>query len=174
MSSILGKEAVTMEDMIRELAPSEKDQRALMANVTMNASKKGRKAGKKEAEKFKLDKPVTGPAGERVARAAIYSRVKEDVSQWDAVVHSRRAAETVSYPQRNDAMRLPTAKEAASAFKVKFRVMSTMIFVQYVFNFTASNSFGKRSCGPPAKIPSCRCSTREGVERERGERPRQS
>lgn len=129
MSSILGKEAVTMEDMIKELATSEKDKRDLMATVTSNATKKGRKASKKEAEKFKLDKPVTGPAGERVARAAIYSRVKEDVSQWDAVVHSRRAAETVSFPQRNDAMRLPTAKEAASAFKVRVKEILSSSFV---------------------------------------------
>ena len=39
--------------------------------------------------------PLEKPAADRVARAAGYVGVKKEISVWDAVVHSRRAADQV-------------------------------------------------------------------------------
>ena len=72
-----------------------------MHHLQEGKSKKRKKGNKDEedqqtkAEKadLRLPAPLTTPQQERVERQAVYAKAKSDVSLWDPVVHSRRAAE---------------------------------------------------------------------------------
>jgi len=55
--------------------------------------------------------PLEKPAAERVERLTGYTKAKRDVAVWDAVVHSRRAADTVSFPLVKPDLRLQTAEQ---------------------------------------------------------------
>lgn len=74
---------------------------------------------KKQKRSLVLDAPLSTPSAERATRAAGYARLKEEVSAWDAVVHSRRAAEHVSFPLKKAETRLATATDHSAAFKAK-------------------------------------------------------
>ena len=59
----------------------------------------------KKTEDEKLDVALEDVAAERVTRAAGYTRVSKDIAIWDSVVHSRRAADTLSFPLKNTDLR---------------------------------------------------------------------
>ncbi|XP_023335201.1 U3 small nucleolar RNA-associated protein 14 homolog A [Eurytemora carolleeae] len=56
-----------------------------------------------------LSTPLEKPQAERITREAGYSRVREDVNVWDAVVHGRRLAENLTFPLINPDLRLQSA-----------------------------------------------------------------
>jgi len=62
-----------------------------------------------------LSTPLERPAAERVTREAGYSRVREDVNIWDAVVHNRRAAENVTFPLENPDLKLQSADQVVKS-----------------------------------------------------------
>ena len=49
----------------------------------------------KRTDEEKLEVALDDAAAARVTREAGYTRVSRDISVWDAVVHSRRAADTL-------------------------------------------------------------------------------
>ena len=53
----------------------------------------------------------------RVARSAGYCGVVRDVAVWDAVVHSRRAADTLSFPLKKTDLRLKSLSQDSERFK---------------------------------------------------------
>ena len=55
----------------------------------------------------------------RVARSAGYHGVVKDVSVWDAVVHSRRAADTLSFPLNKADLRLKSLSQDGERFKAE-------------------------------------------------------
>lgn len=107
-SATLGKNAkLSLEAMLASVAP-EKGREATKAKA---------KAQEKE---WKLSQPLSDPAAKMVARKALYERAKADVGQWNALVHSRRAAETLSFPIQSESVnRLETQSEAAKHFKAQ-------------------------------------------------------
>lgn len=58
-----------------------------------------------------LPVPLEKPSAERVERLTGYTKAKRDIAVWDAVVHSRRAADTVSFPLVKPDLRLQTADQ---------------------------------------------------------------
>ena len=83
--------------------------------------------GDEDSEKRELERRLGGGAGltvplepfqaDRVVRQAGYSAVRRDVSQWDAVVHSRRAADTVTFPLNKPDLKLKSISEDRERFK---------------------------------------------------------
>ena len=55
----------------------------------------------------------------RVSRSAGYHGVVKDVSVWDAVVHSRRAADTLSFPLNKADLRLKSLSQDGERFKAE-------------------------------------------------------
>ena len=84
----LKKEAVRKKKKLEAMTKLEGDMEKAHKKATTS----------KEAESLKLAAPLTTPQEEKVRREAVYAETKEDVAKWDAVVHSRRAATTTSYP----------------------------------------------------------------------------
>ena len=95
-------------DVLFKGLPQTKKNKNLKKALTVKAedSKKGKKGkkgkgGEEEDEEqtkaakadLRLPAPLTTPQQERVERQAVYAKAKSDVSLWDPVVHSRRAAE---------------------------------------------------------------------------------
>jgi len=69
-----------------------------------------------QGDKTELAVPLEKPTAERVARAAGYVGVKKEISVWDAVVHSRRAADQVSYPLNKPDLKLKGPSEVKNRF----------------------------------------------------------
>ena len=66
----------------------------------------------------KLEVSLDDVAAARVAREAGYTGVVRDISVWDAVVHSRRAADTLTFPLNKADLRLKNLSEDTEKFKV--------------------------------------------------------
>ena len=65
-----------------------------------------RKTVEKSKEKLSLAAPLSTPQAQKAARSATYKKVSKDVGQWDAVIHSRRAAEVVTFPLEKPDLKL--------------------------------------------------------------------
>ena len=63
--------------------------------------------------------PLERPQAERVTRLAGYTGVKKDISVWDAVVHSRRAADQVTFPLNKPDLKLKSVGEDKDRFKAE-------------------------------------------------------
>ena len=74
------------------------------------------KKSKKRSE-LTLEEPLSAPDKERAIRSALYKKSKSEVGQWDAVVHSSRAAESKSFPIKKPDLRLETPAQAALGFR---------------------------------------------------------
>jgi len=72
-----------------------------------------------EGDQGELPVPLERPQAERVAREAGYTGVKKDISVWDAVVHSRRAADQVSFPLKKPDLKLKSVGEDKERFKAE-------------------------------------------------------
>jgi len=70
----------------------------------------------KQGDKEELAVPLEKVVHERVVRAAGYTGVKKEISVWDAVVHSRRAADQVTFPLLKPDLKLKGASEMKSRF----------------------------------------------------------
>jgi len=66
-----------------------------------------------------LQVPLERPQAERVSRLAGYTGVKKDISVWDAVVHSRRAADQVTFPLNKPDLKLKSVGEDKERFKAE-------------------------------------------------------
>lgn len=84
---------------------------ALLKSLDGDTRKMARRIKGKKA----LTVPLEKPALERVTRGAGYTRVRQEVGVWDAVVHSRRAADTLHFPLNRPDMRLETAAEVVKS-----------------------------------------------------------
>ena len=62
-----------------------------------------------------------------LVRGAVYTGVVRDISVWDAVVHSRRAADTVSFPLNKADLRLKNLSEDTEKFKVNIIFVSVVL-----------------------------------------------
>lgn len=78
---------------------------------TLNA----RLAGDQE----ELAVPLERPQAERVGRLAGNTQVKKDISVWDAVVHSRRVADQVTFPLNKPDLKLKSVGEDKDRFKAE-------------------------------------------------------
>merc|ERR1719341_20759 len=76
-------------------------------NVDVRTVSKRLKQGDKEELAVPLEKVVQ----ERIVRAAGYTGAKKEISVWDAVVHSRRAADQVTFPLLKPDLKLKGASE---------------------------------------------------------------
>ena len=86
-----------------------------------------------KSEDEKLEVSLDDVAAARVVRGAGYTGVVRDISVWDAVVHSRRAADTVSFPLSKADLRLKNLSEDTERFKVN---LMTIIHLRlYPINF---------------------------------------
>merc|ERR1719430_2586722 len=81
-------------------------------NVDVRTVSKRLKQGDKEELAVPLEKVVQ----ERIVRAAGYTGAKKEISVWDAVVHSRRAADQVSFPILKPDLKLKGASEMKTRF----------------------------------------------------------
>merc|ERR1719341_2837896 len=81
-------------------------------NVDVRTVSKRLKQGDKEELSVPLEKVVQ----ERVVRAAGYTGAKKEISVWDAVVHSRRAADQVTFPLLKPDLKLKGASEMKTRF----------------------------------------------------------
>jgi len=70
-------------------------------------------------DQAELPVPLERPQAERVAREAGYTGVKKDISVWDAVVHSRRAADQVTFPLKKPDLKLKSVGEDKDRFKAE-------------------------------------------------------
>ncbi len=76
-----------------------------------------KKTVEKSKEKLSLAAPLTTPQAQKAGRAAVYKKVSKEVAQWDAVIHSRRAATTVTYPLEKPELKLKSiAQHSAAVF----------------------------------------------------------
>ena len=76
-----------------------------------------KKTVEKSKEKLSLAAPLTTPQAQKAGRAAVYKKVSKEVAQWDAVIHSRRAAPTVTYPLEKPELKLKSiAQHSATVF----------------------------------------------------------
>ena len=55
----------------------------------------------------------------KLNRSATRKQFSEQMNKWDAAVHSRRAAASISYPLQKADMSLKTAKDQSRNFKPK-------------------------------------------------------
>ena len=65
----------------------------------------------KTKEKLSLAAPLTTPQAQKAGRTAVYKKVGGEVAQWDAVSHSRRAAEVVTFPLEKPDMKLKSVAQ---------------------------------------------------------------
>jgi len=70
-------------------------------------------------DQAELAVPLDRPQAERVTRLAGYTGVKKDISVWDAVVHSRRAADQVTFPLNKPDLKLKSVGEDKDRFKAE-------------------------------------------------------
>jgi hypothetical protein len=76
-----------------------------------------KKTVEKSKEKLSLAAPLTTPQAQKAGRAAVYKKVSKEVAQWDAVIHSRRAATTVTYPLEKPELKLKSiAQHSTTVF----------------------------------------------------------
>ena len=76
-----------------------------------------KKTVEKSKEKLSLAAPLTTPQAQKAGRSAVYKKVSKEVAQWDAVIHSRRAAEVVTFPLEKPDLKLKSiAQHSASNF----------------------------------------------------------
>lgn len=64
-----------------------------------------------KSKKLSLPAPLTNPQAQKAARGATYRKVKEDVKPWDTVIHSRRAAQVVSFPLEKPDLKLKSLSQ---------------------------------------------------------------
>ncbi len=64
-----------------------------------------------KSKKLSLPAPLTNPQAQKAARSATYKKVKEDVKPWDTVIHSRRAAQVVSFPLEKPDLKLKSVSQ---------------------------------------------------------------
>lgn len=107
---------IPMETLFKGL-PQTKKNKNLKKSLTKETTKKD--DDKEKHKDLRLPVPLSTPQHERVERAAIYERAKADVASWDAVVHSRRAAQQLHFPLQRPDMGLATARQYSAAFKPK-------------------------------------------------------
>ena len=119
-----------------------------------------------KSEDEKLEVTLDDVAAARVVRGAGYTGVVRDISVWDAVVHSRRAADTVSFPLNKADLRLKNLSEDTEKFKVKIIcVISPFLsIITKIFPFSLRPVLSSRwpPCwpGPPASPSRARGSAR--------------
>ena len=77
-----------------------------------------RKLSKGEGE-LKLATALEPHQAAKVARVAGYTGVVKEVAVWDAVVHSRRAADTLSFPLNRPDLRLKSVSQDSERFKAE-------------------------------------------------------
>ena len=94
-------------DLLSALDTANEDVRKLSARLT-----------KTEGE-LKLDTALDDVQAARVTREAGYTGVKKDISVWDAVVHSRRAADTLNFPLKKADLRIKSLNEDGDKFKAE-------------------------------------------------------
>ena len=94
-------------DLLSALDTANEDVRKLSARLT-----------KTEGE-LKLDTALDDVQASRVTREAGYTGVKKDISVWDAVVHSRRAADTLNFPLKKADLRIKSLNEDGEKFKAE-------------------------------------------------------
>ena len=82
-----------------------------------------------KSEDEKLEVTLDDVAAARVVRGAGYTGVVRDISVWDAVVHSRRAADTVSFPLNKADLRLKNLSEDTEKFKVNIVCLYVSCFI---------------------------------------------
>ena len=80
-----------------------------------------------KSEDERLEVTLDDVAAARVVRGAGYTGVVRDISVWDAVVHSRRAADTVSFPLNKADLRLKNLSEDTEKFKVNIICVSVVL-----------------------------------------------
>ena len=115
-----------------------------------------------KSEEEKLEVTLDDVAAARVVRGAGYTGVVRDISVWDAVVHSRRAADTVSFPLNKADLRLKNLSEDTEKFKVDI-VCVAYLFLSLTFLSPRQVSSSKwPPCwpGPPASPSRARGSVR--------------
>ena len=72
-----------------------------------------------EGDQEELAVPLEKPQAERVSRLAGYTGVRKEISVWDAVVHSRRAADQVTFPLKKPDLKLKSVGEDKERFKAE-------------------------------------------------------
>ena len=110
MSEITGSK-LTVESLLFDLERGDgkkkkkkKKQKVKDLNTKEDAKAEGeieriyKKTVEKSKEKLSLTAPLTTPQSQKAGRTAVYKKVSKEVAQWDAVIHSRRAAEVVTFP----------------------------------------------------------------------------
>jgi len=112
LSDLLG-ESVTVESLLKTTSKSKQDQKIAK---TFKASY-DKTVSKNKA--LRLDAPASTVEEAKVARSATRQKVTEQMTKWDAAVHSRRAATTVSFPLQKADMSLKSAKDQTLNFKNK-------------------------------------------------------
>ena len=114
---------VGLEELLSALGDKEADVRSL-----------SRRLG--TTEKEELTVPLERPAAERVTRAAGYAGAKKEVSVWDAVVHSRRAADQVTFPLLKPDLKLQGASQIKTRFAastpLEQQVVETLLYFTYL------------------------------------------
>ena len=108
---------IDTSDLVSALEDGDEDVRNLTKRLT-------------KSEDEKLEVTLDDVAAARVVRGAGYTGVVRDISVWDAVVHSRRAADTVSFPLNKADLRLKNLSEDTEKFKVK-TVCVILLFSQF-------------------------------------------
>ena len=74
-----------------------------------------KKTVEKSKEKLSLAAPLSTPQAQKAGRTAVYEKVSKEVAQWDAVIHSRRAAPTVTFPLEKPDLKLKSIAQHSSA-----------------------------------------------------------
>ena len=64
-------------------------------------------------------------------RSATRKKFSEQMNKWDAAVHSRRAASSISYPLQKADMSLKTADDQSQNFKPKTPLEEEVHFLLY-------------------------------------------
>ena len=91
--------------LVSALGNAEEDVRNLQKRLT------------RSEDELKLDTALDSVSAARVTRGAGYTALVKDISVWDAVVHSRRAADTLSFPLNKADLKLKSLNEDGQKFK---------------------------------------------------------
>jgi len=100
------------------------------AKIEGDLEKIYRKTVEKSKEKSSLPAPLTTPQAQKAGRTAVYQKVNQEVAQWDAVIHSRRAAEVVTYPLEKPDLKLKSiAQHSEGIFTPRWERHKTFLWM---------------------------------------------
>merc|ERR1712088_829022 len=70
-------------------------------------------------QNLRLAAPASSVQEAKMNRSATRTKFSEQMNKWDAAVHSRRAASSISYPLQKADMSLKTSDDQSQNFKAK-------------------------------------------------------